>query len=777
MRTYLFATLLLFCLVSRTLAGEPGFDLTVTRKDFDQYFPTYLANGFFSTNSSLRGTDATLSLMVGVMDYTPSDVPRPAALPSWGEIDYFDGVAWLNATSVTANSFRDYRQTLDMYDGILHTEYVFVSGGHSTHAVVTTFVSENATHVGVTSLSLTPNFAGAIRLRFTLRPFPAPPHRFPLARLTYEELQIAAARADAGLRVPGLTSPDWKAAMAWYPGYIKIQSFGGSKTNHIIWITGRAVEGPQIAEAAALGLPPGVTPAQVKLQESPQLVCLEVALRVERGRTYTFTKYVAASRGDWRGWKTSLSASREDLRKLKSAVINWAEAARREGDDSLLAKHESAWHRLWKSDILVQGDPAMQRVIHSDLFSLVENSTVNTAWPMGACGLSLYYLYHVFWDNDSWDFPALVLLHPERAKSLEMFRYRTLPAAEVRARKRGYRGAMYPWASDPQKGIETTAKFFLWGAEHEIHIDADIAIAQWEYYLATGDRAWLKDYGYKVIREIAEFWVSRVTYNREKDRYEILHVTSPEEAYNDVADNSFTNAVAQKALRVAVAAAGIVGQPPDARWAKIAQKMYIPFSKKEQRHLDDDSGFHTGKTWMGSAISWLAYPPLDLPMSREIRQKDFDFAVKSLSEFTPGEKDINDMVPVMLSIEAAELSEAAEAYKWLKLSVGPFLKPPFNVRSETPRNNHLYILCISSGFLENFIYGFSGLRLTDRGLTRKYAPVLPAAWESVTLKGIKLHGQSFDFVLSRNAAGKVHLTRRPSGFPKKFAGSQSHGKE
>jgi trehalose/maltose hydrolase-like predicted phosphorylase len=747
-RTQLFISLFLLFLLSSTLAGAgPSFELTATEKDFSLYFPAYLANGYFTTSTSLRGTDATLSFMVGVMDYTPGDVPRPAALPSWAEMDYFDGAAWLNAAPVTASSLRNYRQTLDMYDGVFSTQYVFVSGSHSTRVVVTTFVSEDATHVGLTSLSLTPDFAGTVRLRFTLRPHAAPAHRFPLARVPRADLEKAIAEVGESVRATDPTAPE--RAGEWYPGYVEIQAFGGSEAQRLMWITGRAVGGPQIAEAAAIALPPGVALRGAKLQESPHLVSLEIALPVERGRTYTFTKYVAASREGWGG--------------LKSAVINWAEEARREGFDSLLAKHQSAWHGLWKSDILVEGDPEVQRVIHSDLFSLLENSTVGTAWGMGACGFSPNYWAHVFWDEDSWDLPALLLLQPERAKSLAMFRYRTLPGAEARARAYGYRGAMYPWESDPQKGVESTDHDFVPFGAREMHVDADIAIGQWEYYLATGDAAWLRDYGYRVMRETAEFLASRATYNRERDRYEILHVCSPDEAYNDVPNDAFTNAVAQKALRAAVTAAGIVGQAPDPQWAEIAQKMYIPFSEKEQRHLDFDEAVpNTKKTWMGSSISWLSYPPLDLAMSPEVRRNDLNFEVKSLSELTPSASDINDMMTVMVGIEAAELGDEAESYKWLKFSNGGFLKPPFNVRSETARNNHLYILCTSAGFLENFLYGFTGLRLTDQGLTPVYAPVLPLAWKSVTIKGLKLRGQSFDLVLSRDEAGRVHLEKRPA---------------
>src|SRR3984885_9899490 len=68
---------------------------------------------------------------------------------------------------------------------------------------------------------------------------------------------------------------------------------------------------------------------------------------------------------------------------------------------------------------------------------------------MGACGLTPGYTGHAFWDSDTWIFPALLLLHPERAKSLAVFRAHTLPAAQARAKERGLKGAMYPWEADP----------------------------------------------------------------------------------------------------------------------------------------------------------------------------------------------------------------------------------------------------------------------------------------------------------------------------------------
>jgi trehalose/maltose hydrolase-like predicted phosphorylase len=312
---------------------------------------------------------------------------------------------------------------------------------------------------------------------------------------------------------------------------------------------------------------------------------------------------------------------------------------------------------------------------------------------------------------------------------------------------------MYPWEADPARGTEQTPYFAHENAQGEIHINGDVAIAQWQYYLASGDREWLRQYGFPVIRATADFWVSRVVVQQGKDRDEIRHVTSPDEAYTNVDNDSFTNAIAQRNLVIATAAAKELGETPRTQWSEIAGKLYIPFSTSEQRHLDfDPSTAHDKHTWMGSSISYLAYPQLDLPMTPAVRRNDLDFALRSIKELTP---DANAMILAMISLEAAETGDAGGAAKWLQMQESGFLKPPFNVRSETAKNNTTYILATTSGFLQNFMYGFSGLRITDGGLEPRYPAVLPAQWRTLTLKNVSFRGRRFDYVVSRDTAGKV----------------------
>jgi trehalose/maltose hydrolase-like predicted phosphorylase len=225
-----------------------------------------------------------------------------------------------------------------------------------------------------------------------------------------------------------------------------------------------------------------------------------------------------------------------------------------------------------------------------------------------------------------------------------------------------------------------------------------------------------------------------------------------------VPNDSFTNAAARKALNIATEAAKTIGEAADPQWAVIASKMYIPFVDKEQRHLDFDVSVpHDKITWMGSSLAWLMYPNLDLPMSPQIRKNDFNF---QLQELKVHGDDPNEMMMVMLAVGASELGDAQTANAWIQRNLVGFLKPPFNVRTETVANNAGYILATSAGFIQSFVYGLSGLRIDDNGLTEAYAPALPQAWKSVRLQNISWRGKHYDITIDRDSNGKAKLTRK-----------------
>ncbi len=727
-------------------APDATFSLSAGTEDLGNYFPSYLANGYFSTMTAPRGTEGNLAYMVAFMDYGKDDESRPAAIPGWSEIDYSTGDSaaghfWMNQVPMNAASFRDYRQTLNMKEATLTTSYRYVDHNRSTRVVVTTFVSQAATHLAATRISLTPDFDGTVELSFALNLWAPHQPRLPLAKLSGEQMQEAVAANNMQLVAIPPATPD--RAAVWYHGDTQVLTADGDVKNLTLALDGRAEQGLAMAEASAIQLPDGVVASDVELYKSPYRLALNLKIKVRKDRLYTFTKFIAASREGWGG---------DAKADLKAAT-----AARSGGFGALLQQHRAAWRELWRSDIAIDGDAQAQTVVHSDLYYLLATSTADTRWPMGACGLTPGYTGHAFWDSDTWIFPALLLLHPERAKSLAMFRAHTLPAAQARAKGRGLKGAMYPWEADPENGSEQIPYFAHVLSEREIHVNADIAIAQWQYWLATHDREWLKRDGWPVIRNVADFWASRASWNAEQRRYEILHVTSVAESYNDVPNDTFTNVSAQKVLDLAAKAAALVGARPDPHWAEVASKLYIPFSQAEQRHLDFDASMPR-EPLEGSTLGLLSYPSLDLQMSEKIRRNDFDYIMISVRQ---GHHEPHGMSLAPASIAAAAAGDTTSAVAWLQRNfTSGLIKPPFNVRTETATNNTGYFVTASGGFLQNLLYGFSGLRVEEKGLIAAYAPVLPAEWKSMTLKDVTIRGEHYDFIIDRDAGGHVRLTRK-----------------
>jgi trehalose/maltose hydrolase-like predicted phosphorylase len=737
------------------------FELTATARNFQNYYPTYLANGYWSMASSLSGTGATPAQMVGVMDYTANDVSRPAAIPTWNEIDYYDGEEWLNAGAVSEQTHSGYRQTLSMRDGLLNTRYLWRSRAHSTYVSVTSFVSMSDAHLAAVSLQLKPRFTGRIRLRFTLRA-PPPPPRLPLAEMSAVEFNAASVASNQ----PDLANGGKRNAI-WYQGEVGGIATGDGAAANTLWMEGTAIAGRSVAVGAAIALAPRLSMPMITKSHADDAggahaVILDVEGRVQSGHSYRFTKFVAASATEWefengRAAGVGAPGARPGARAAAAAA-----RARSGGLHGLTAAHETAWRALWRSDILVGGNSELQRTIHSDLFYLLENSAPGTTWPAAACGFSGNYFGHVFWDNDLWVFPALLLLHPERAKSLIAFRQRTLPQAIARARAHRFSGAMYPWEADPWSGEDVTPKFAVENADREIHVNGAVALAQWQYYLATGDRRWLRDNAFPVIRAVADFWVSRAAKGSTgrpsaTPRYEILDVTSPEEDYAHVNNEIYTNVVAHRSLQAAIAAAAALGEAPDARWRDVADGLYLPTAGQHGNYFDFDPTTAHDKTnsWMATSVPMLSIPALDFDADAATLQGLFRH---SLDAIGPIRERANQMVLVMLAIQAADVGDANYFNDFVGGRGGatdPFLKPPFNVRSETPQNDSIYLLATSGGFIQAFLFGLSGLRIEETGLAERYRPTLPRQITSLKLTNVAFRGKAVDVAISRLSTGQV----------------------
>jgi len=688
----------------------------------------FIGNGRLGVVIAPLGIGATPSLAAGFYEHGPGDVPRITAVPAWNGIALFNGTRWLRDPP-DGDSIAGYRQAIDMRTGTARTEYDWLDGPRRTNVRVETFISRAPPRLAATRIALTPNAAGPIRVRFALAGWP-PPARLALAQLSLAELTR--------------THPGWGPAQLWYPGHSVVRARAATAgTGRASLTMTSAPEGRSFAvvQVANVRWAADLAAVRARTHAAGDSASVEIAFDGVAGRTDTFTLLLG------------MASSLETAHPLAVASRRLQEASSA-GYDGAAKANARAWAQRWATDIVLEGDPELQRVTHAMLFYLLCSADSGTGLAIPPMGLSSGGYYgHVFWDSDTWMFPALVLTHPDIARSLVSFRARALPAARTRARAHGFRGAMYPWESD-ELGRETTPRFAAQNASSEIHVNGDVAVAQWQYYLASGDSAWLAREGFPVLRGTADFWVSRSTYDRAGGQYHIRNVVSVAEGLVGVSDDAYTNEVARRTLELATSAARRLGIRPDPRWAEVASKLHMPIDSATGSYRTYEGA---PDSTLGMVTPLLAYP-LGVPMPDSVKRKHLDQVMTHL----PGEAAGVMMGITLLSVDAAELGDRRLVDSLLPFSYRNHLKGPFLLPSETTTNNAVSFLTGAGGFLQQMLFGYSGLRLGEQGLEPRFAPVLPSHIRRMVLRNLEVRGRRYDVVV--DSAGR-HIQPHAAAAP------------
>ena len=404
--------------------------------------------------------------------------------------------------------------------------------------------------------------------------------------------------------------------------------------------------------------------------------------------------------------------------------------ARLEGSNRLLERHKAAWNELWKSDIQIDGDAQAQQDVHSmlyHLYSFTREGTSLSPSPMGLSGLG--YNGHVFWDTELWMYPALLVMHPEIAKSMVEYRFQRLEAARKNAFSKGFKGAMFPWES-AETGVEETPVWALSGP-FEQHITACVAIAAWNYYCVTQDKDWLREKGWPILEATAQFWASRV--ERNGNIYNIRNVVAADEWAENVDDNAFTNAAAKANLIFATLAAKVLEKTPDPDWANVMAK--IPILQLPDGTTKEHATYN-GEGIKQADVNLLAYPLKEVTDLKRI-EKDLEYYTKRVpNEGTPA------MTQGVFALLYARLGNAEKAAYWFKDAYLPNVLPPFRVIAETKGGTNPYFSTGAGGVLQSVLMGFGGLEITPKGIIQLKG-ILPQGWKKLTLIGIGVEKKTY----------------------------------
>ena len=464
--------------------------------------------------------------------------------------------------------------------------------------------------------------------------------------------------------------------------------------------------------------PHGQEPRVIHEMWDNNMHLMKFSKTIKAGETYRFS--VAGS--------SITSAHHDDpLNEAERLTIY----AKLEGRDRLLQFHNKAWDDLWKSDIVIDGDPQSQQDIHSmiyHLYSFVREGTALSPSPMGLSGLG--YNGHVFWDCELWMYPGLLVLHPELGKSMVEYRYERLEAAKKNAFGKGFKGAMYPWES-AASGVEETPVWALSGP-FEHHITACVGIAAWNYYCVTQDKTWLKEKGWPVLSAIADFWASRVERNG-PGKYDIKNVVAADEWAENVDNDAFTNAAAKAVLQHATEAAKILGIAPDADWMNVSNN--IPVLQSDNGVTKEHAAYH-GEGIKQADVNLLAYPLKEITDPKQIRKDLEYYETRVPNEGTPA------MTQAVFTTLYARQGDGEKAFHFFQDAYLPNLQPPFRVIAETKGGTNPYFATGAGGIVQAVLMGFGGLEITSKGIIQ-IPSALPKSWKSLTITGIGVDKKTF----------------------------------
>ena len=317
-------------------------------------------------------------------------------------------------------------------------------------------------------------------------------------------------------------------------------------------------------------------------------------------------------------------------------------------------------------------------------------------------------------------------------------------AARAHASETGTEGARFPWESalDGTEQIPPPVRLNSEGL-YEQHIVADVALAQWQYYLATGDKEWLATKGWPVISGAAEFWAGRAQKGT-GGTFHIDHVTGPDEENPNVNDEAYTNVAAKTVLEDATAAAKIVGASAPASWSKIATGLVVPVDQKLGIH--PEFAGYGGQLVKQADVTLMQYP-WRFPMPKSVAKADLDYYVPRSDPEGPSMTDAVSMIDT-----AALGVPGCSSYVFTRRSYEPFIKDPFDQFSETRTGGAFTFMTGIGGFLQEFLYGYSGLRWEPNAVALD--PSLTSQLPGVVLHQLHWRGRTFDV--------KVGHTRRRS---------------
>ena len=487
----------------------------------------------------------------------------------------------------------------------------------------------------------------------------------------------------------------------------------------------------------------GLLDLEVKLNECELYVENSFHQSLIQGEKYTLHKYVSIA-----------SSVKYPSSELVSKSISCVENSASLGFDELLQNHKGAWQKIWDAaDIVIDGDIAAQQGIRFNIFHLYQTYTGKNAklniGPKGFTGEK--YGGATYWDTEAYCLPFyLKTADPQIARQLLLYRYHHLDRAIENAEKLGFKNgaALYPMVT--MNGEECHNEWEI--TFEEIHRNGAIAFGIYNYVRHTGDRDYLKKYGFPVLLGIARFWSKRFNWSDSKKAYVMLGVTGPNEYENNVNNNWYTNYIARWCIEYCLEIKEEVGEVRDlnisdeelATFRDIVGNVYLPALEGTNIFLQQD-GFMDKEQLLASDLplnerpinqhwSWdrilrsIFIKQADVLQGLYLFEEHFDLETirENFDFYEPKTVHESSLSPCVHAILAAKLGKIDKAYE-LYLRTSRLDLDDYNHEAD----EGLHITSMAGTWM-SLVEGMAGVRITDSSLSIN--PIIPKSWSRYTFQ-------------------------------------------
>lgn len=461
---------------------------------------------------------------------------------------------------------------------------------------------------------------------------------------------------------------------------------------------------------------------------SPLLV--QYGLKVRAGRTYRLRQIASLV--------PSVIHSQPDRHAERLAAMG-----AHHGFPALRKANQAEWRELWKGRILLHGAGRRWQQLADAAFFYM-NTSVHAASPASTSMFGLatwhdyhYYYGHVMWDIETFSVPPITLLQPDAAEALLQYRLRCLEGARSNAQSFGRGGLQFPWESAPTTGHEASPSPGT-AAWHEDHVSLDVALAFAQYAQITGDRNFLSDKAWPVLRGVSDWLVSRTQKSRRG--YEIRRSMGIAERKTESDNEAFTMLSAGAVLKAALWAARTLGREPGAGWQTIAKHLVLPL---RHGHLVSHDGFRANEEKAATPSPLMALFPLGIELDEGVAHATAGYYLPRWRDYIG-----SPMLSAFYGVWAARQGDRKFALKLLEEGYSAFVAGRFDQTleyrpdrfPEQPMAGPFF--ANMGGFLMSLLLGFTRVMpgAGDLSTWPQGDVVLPHGWREIEVERLWVRG-------------------------------------